>query len=108
VGGEKEEKLLLQFRSTVVKEDFPEGEKVAGKELRERLQESLRKYRRRLKEVHGEDYAQREVDRLEETLGRDCSGIAPEKGYEILSSTEHLCYCELPPRDKFSFRPKQA
>jgi hypothetical protein len=100
--------LVLQFRSTVVKEDFPEGERLSGKELKEGLQQSLSKYRRRLKEVHGEDYAQREVDRLEETLGKECCNIAEDKEYEILSSTEHLCYCELPPREKYSFRTKRA
>lgn len=104
VGGAADDRMLLEFGSTIVAGDFPSGEILSGAELRKRIGASFVKYRRRLLEVRTENFAAREIKRLKEIVGERYEKISENKEYEIIYSEEHLCSCELSDRQRYCYR----
>lgn len=95
VGAGGQSGLSLEFHSTIVAGYFPQGEKLTGSELRQRLEEGMPRYERRLMIRRGSDFASREMARLWSQLGERFDRIDSDGCYEILRSEEKLCCCEL-------------
>jgi hypothetical protein len=100
-GGGDKERILLQFYSTIVEQDFPEGRKFSGKELNEQFGKSLEKYRLRLESKRGREFAEKESARLGLIWGDYSAGINENKEYEVFDSVESLSYCELSDRERY-------
>jgi hypothetical protein len=100
-GGGDNDRILLQFYSTITANDFPEGKKFSGKELKEQLRASLEKYRLRLENKRGKEFAEREYARLSGIMSGFIIGMKDEMEYEVLDSVENLSYCELSDRERY-------